>query len=75
MTDHVYIYVVNAPSVNSFKNRLDKHWQAERFLYDYTAAVPGQQRAEDRARERDEDLTTEAPGAGFMNRRSSGTPT
>ena len=53
--------VVNAPSVNSFKNKLDKHWQAEPFLYDYTAAVPGQQRAEDRARERDEDLTTEAP--------------
>ena len=53
--------VVNAPSANCLKNRLDKHWQAERFLYDYTAAVPGQQRAEDRARGRDENLTTEAP--------------
>ena len=41
--------------------RLDKHWKAERFLYDYTAAVPEQQHAEDRARGRDEDLNTEAP--------------
>ena len=53
--------VVMSPNVNTFKNRLDKHWSTEHFLYDYTAAIPGHNRAEDRAREFNDDLTTEAP--------------
>ena len=53
--------VVMSPSVNTFKNRLDKHWSTEHFLYDYTAAIPGHNRAEDRARKFNDDLTTEAP--------------
>ena len=53
--------VVMSPSVNTFKNRLDKHWSTEHFLYDYRAAIPGNNRAEDRAREFNDDLTTEAP--------------
>ena len=28
-------YVVNAPSVDSFKNRLDKQWSNEEIVYDY----------------------------------------
>ena len=32
-------------SVNSFKNRLDRHWSAEEFLYNYKAALPGSRRA------------------------------
>ena len=31
-------YVVNAPSVDSFKNRLDKQWSNEEIVYDYEAA-------------------------------------
>ena len=31
---------VNAPSVDSFKNRLDKQWSNEEILYDYKAATP-----------------------------------
>ena len=27
--------VVNAPNVNTFKNRLDIHWREEYFLYNY----------------------------------------
>ena len=37
--------VVTAPSVNSFKNRLDRHWGTEEFLYNYKAALPGCRRA------------------------------
>ena len=33
-------YVVNAPSVDSFKNRLDKQWSNEEIVYDYKAAAP-----------------------------------
>ena len=33
-------HVVNAPSVDSFKNRLDKQWSNEEILYDYKAATP-----------------------------------
>ena len=36
--------VVTAPSVNSFKNRLDRHWSTEEFLYNYKAALPGSRR-------------------------------
>ena len=37
--------VVTASSVNSFKNRLDRHWSTEKFLYNYKAALPGSRRA------------------------------
>ena len=37
--------VVTAPSVNSFKNSLDKHWSTEEFLYNYKATLPGSRRA------------------------------
>ena len=37
--------VVTAPSVNSFKNRLDRHCGTEEFLYNYKAALPGSRRA------------------------------
>ena len=33
-------HVVNAPSVDSFKNRLDKQWSNEEIVYDYKAATP-----------------------------------
>jgi len=29
--------VVNAPSINAFKSRLDKHWSSREFRYDYKA--------------------------------------
>ena len=48
--------VVMSPNVNTFKNRLDKHWSTEHFLYDYSAAIPGHNGAEF-----NDDLTTEAP--------------
>ena len=48
---------VTAPSVNSFKNRLDRHWSTEEFLYNYKAALPGSRRA---SQGKVEDLTTEA---------------
>ena len=47
--------VVTAPSVNSFKNRLDRHWSTEEFLYTYKAALPGSCRA---FQEKVQDLTT-----------------
>ena len=49
--------VVTAPSVNSFKNRLDRHWSTVEFLYNYKAAFPGSRRA---FQGKVEDLTTEA---------------
>ena len=33
-------YSVNARSVYSFKNRLDKQWSNEEIVYDYKAAAP-----------------------------------
>ena len=33
-------HVVNAPSVDSFKNRIDKQWSNEEIVYDYKAATP-----------------------------------
>ena len=33
--------VVNAQNVNTFKNRLDRHWRGEDFLYNYEAPIPG----------------------------------
>jgi hypothetical protein len=33
---------VNAPSINSFKNRLDKHWKDEELYYaNYKADISG----------------------------------
>jgi len=29
--------VVNAPSINAFKSRVDKHWSSREFRYDYKA--------------------------------------
>ena len=48
---------VTAPSVNSFKNPLDRHWSIEEILYNYKAALPGSSRA---FQGKVEDLTTEA---------------
>ena len=31
--------VVQAPSVNPFKNRLDKFWSNKDFLYNYKASI------------------------------------
>ena len=31
--------IANAPSINSFKNRLDKLWKDEDILYDYRAKI------------------------------------
>ena len=33
-------YDVNAPSVDVFKNRLDKQWSNEEIVYDYKTATP-----------------------------------
>ena len=32
--------VVNAPSVNSFKNRIDKFWNNQDIVYDHKAKLP-----------------------------------
>ena len=32
-------YVVDAPNVNVFKNRLDKHWECQELLYDFKASI------------------------------------
>ena len=33
--------VVTAPSVNSFKNRLDEHWASQELRYDWEAELSG----------------------------------
>jgi hypothetical protein len=33
--------VVDAPTVNIFKNRLDKHWASQDLLYDWHSAITG----------------------------------
>ena len=33
--------VIEAPSTNSFKNRLDKYWSKQEMLYDYRAPYTG----------------------------------
>ena len=33
--------IVTAPSVNSFKNRLDKHWRNQEAVYDHNAPLRG----------------------------------
>ena len=62
--DYGMIYwkvIVTAPSVNSFKNCLDRHWSTEEFIYNYKAALPGSRRA---FQGKVEDLTTEATAYG-----------
>jgi len=51
--------VVEAPSVNSFKNRLDKFWSKEDMLYNYKAPYTGGD-ATLIPEEEDEELTIEA---------------
>jgi len=34
-------YIVCAETVNTFKNRLDKHWSDQEVLYDYNADLHG----------------------------------
>ena len=46
---------VLAQNVNSFKNRLDKVWEAADFVCKYRAPIPGRPRALDRARQADVD--------------------
>ena len=53
--------VVIAPSGNSFKTRLDRHWSTDEFLYNCKAALPGSRRA---FHGKVEDLTTEATAYG-----------
>ena len=53
--------VVTVPNVNTFKNRLDRHWREEDFLYNHEAPGPGHHLAEDRAKRFEQvDLTIEA---------------
>ena len=47
-------FVVEAPSLNAFKNRLDRVWGRESFIYNPRASAPGT------ATMRDVDLTIEA---------------
>ena len=57
--------VVNTPNVSTFKNRLDRHWRGEDFLYHYEAPVPGHHLAEDRTKRFEHvDLTIEANACG-----------
>ena len=55
-------HVVNAPSVDSFKNRLDKQWSIEDILYDYKAATPAGRKPF--APSGTQDLTIEAKACG-----------
>ena len=55
-------YVVNAPSVDSFKNRLDKQWSNEEMVYDYKAAAPAGRKTY--APAGTQDLTIEAKACG-----------
>ena len=34
-------FVVKVDSINVFKNRLDKYWSHQDFMFDYTAAIAG----------------------------------
>ena len=55
-------HVVNAPSVDSFKNRLDKQWSNEDILYAYKAATPAGRKPF--APAGTQDLTIEAKACG-----------
>ncbi len=48
--------VVTAPTLNTFKNRLDRHWSDQDVLYDYKAAITGSRRGSGHH----EELTIEA---------------
>ena len=56
--------VVNAPNVNTFKNRLDRHWRGEDFLYNYEAPAPPGRGQGEAIRTRQVDLTIEATACG-----------
>ena len=48
-----YQDILNSPNVNTFKSRLDKHWENQEILYNYRAelkitTVAGEKRREDR---------------------------
>lgn len=51
--------VVEAPSINIFKNRLDKFWTNEELMYDYKAKLTGGNQ-EIILKDKDTDLTIEA---------------
>ena len=53
---------MNAPSVDSFNNRLDKQWSNEEIVYDYKAAAPAGRKIY--APAGTQDLTTEAKACG-----------
>ena len=59
--EHV-VNVVNAPSVESFKNRLDKQSSNEEIVYDYKAATPAGRKIF--APAGTQDLTIEAKACG-----------
>jgi len=40
-TIELFFSVVTAPSENSFKNRLDKHWASQELRYDWEAELSG----------------------------------
>ena len=54
--------IMNAPSVDSFKNRLDKQWSNEEIVYDYKAATPAGRKPF--APAGTQDLTIEAKACG-----------
>ena len=53
---------MNAPSVDAFKNRLDKQWSNEEIVYDYKAATPAGRKIF--APAGTQDLTIEAKACG-----------
>ena len=57
-------YVMNAPSVDSFKNRLDKQWSNEEIVYDYKAAAPAGRKTYWCTPAETQDLTIEAKACG-----------
>ena len=56
--------IVNAPSVDSFKNRLDKQWSNEEIVYDYKAAASTGRKMY--APAGTQDLTIEAKACGHL---------
>ena len=55
-------YVANAPSVDSFTNRLEKQWSNDVIVYDYKAAEPAESKIS--APTGTQDLTIEAKVCG-----------
>ena len=57
--------VVTAPNVNTFKNRLDRDWREEHFLYNHEAPIPGHHLADDMPKRSEHvDLTIQAGHEG-----------